>query len=426
MTIVYDIRQEQLAGQKRRGKPLGNRWVALGCCPFELYGQADVFHDAPIYAGNYPRHAVSSEFWADNGRFFMDLRHYEPNIGYFADKFNRKWIIVGSLLVGAVVDYALGFAGTYQQIFALRSIMGVSEALYIPAGLSLIADYHGPNSKSFAIALHMTGIYTGQALGGFGATFAQAFSWQAAFHSFGLLGMGYAVILMLFLKEKPNRGVKGGDSIANSENKVNVRSSFSKLFSNHSFWLLLFYFALPSLPGWAIKSWLPTLFSTNLHIPMSQAAPMATVTIAIASFVGVLIGGKTSDVWVQKNLRGRIYIGATGLFLMIPSLILLGFGHSLLSFLTAAACFGVGFGLFDANNMPILCQFVPKKNRATAYGLMNMTGVSAGAFITNLLGKSTDSGHLGSGFAMLSVVVALLLVVALIFLRPKAVDCIEY
>ena len=48
--------------------------------------------------------------------------------------------------------------------------------------------------------------------------------------------------------------------------------------------------------------------------------------------------------------------------------------------------------------MPILCHFVSRKQRATAYGVMNMIGVSAGAFITHLLGRWGDSGNLGIRF----------------------------
>jgi uncharacterized membrane-anchored protein len=76
--------------------------------------------------------------------------------------------------------------------------------------------------------------------------------------------------------------------------------------------------------------------------------------------------------------------------------------------------------MFDANNMPILCQFVSSKYRATAYGLMNMAGVFAGAFITDLLGKSTDAGNLGKSFAMLSGIVLIALIIQLYFLRPDA------
>ena len=111
--------------------------------------------------------------------------------------------------------------------------------------------------------------------------------------------------------------------------------------------------------------------------------------------------------------------------LTIPALLFIGFGHSLFAVIGAAFCFGFGFGMFDANNMPILCQFVSKKYRATAYGLMNMVGVFAGAFITDLLGKSTDKGNLGKDFAMLAGIVLVALIIQLSFLRPKANDFTE-
>jgi len=75
--------------------------------------------------------------------------------------------------------------------------------------------------------------------------------------------------------------------------------------------------------------------------------------------------------------------------------------------------------MFDANNMPILCQFVSSKYRATAYGIMNMVGVFAGAFITDLLGRSSDAGNLGKDFAMLAGIVLIALIVQVSFLRPK-------
>ena len=82
-------------------------------------------------------------------------------------------------------------------------------------------------------------------------------------------------------------------------------------------------------------------------------------------------------------------------------------------------CFGIGYGIFDANNMPILCQFISPRYRATAYGIMNMTGVFAGAAITDILGKSTDAGNLGHDFAMLAGLVLIALLIQVIFLRPK-------
>jgi ACS family D-galactonate transporter-like MFS transporter len=346
-----------------------------------------------------------------------------PVSGIIADKLNRKWLIVGSLFVWSAVTYAMGYATGYNQVYWLRALMGVSEALYIPAGLSLIADYHQQKSRSLAIGIHMTGLYVGSALGGFGATIAAAYSWHTTFHYFGLIGIVYAFVLVFFLFEKKASEQKKLDTdLKGTKEKGSVFKGLGLLFTNISFWIILFFFATISLPGWATKNWLPTLFSDNLGISMEQAGPLATITISMSSLLGVIFGGILSDKWVVKNVKGRVYTSAIGLSLTIPALLLIGFGNSLFHIVSAALCFGIGYGMFDANNMPILCQFVSSKYRATAYGVLNMTGVGCGALVTSILGKYADEGTLGNGFAMMAGVVLVALLVQIIFLRPQVND----
>ncbi|HMM01393.1 MULTISPECIES: MFS transporter [unclassified Dysgonomonas] len=345
-----------------------------------------------------------------------------PLSGIIADRLNRKWLIVGSLFTWSAVTLLMGYATSFDQLYILRAVMGISEAFYIPAGLSLIADYHQGKTRSLAVGFHTTGVYLGQALGGFGAVVAGSFSWQMTFHTFGLTGIIYCIVLILFLKEHKAYTVK-------PEEKKSIKKEFSAmlkglgiLFGNISFWVILFYFSAPSLPGWATKNWLPTLFSTSLNIDMEDAGPMATITIAMASLVGVLIGGYLSDKWVQQNIKGRIYTGVIGLALTLPALLLLAFGNSLVIIVAGAIFFGFGFGMFDVNNMPILCQFVSPRYRATGYGLLNLAGISAGAVITNVLGKSADAGNMGRDFALLAIVVLIAIILQLTILKPTAIN----
>jgi len=345
-----------------------------------------------------------------------------PFAGLIADRINRKWLIVTSLAVWSGVTLTMGYATTFNQLYALRAVMGISEALYIPAGLALIADYHTGSTRSLAVGIHMTGLYAGQALGGFGATVAGSWSWQTAFQSFGLIGVLYSVILVLFLYEKRPETVVTAEKLQPASRLKSVGNSLSMLLGNFSFWVILFYFATPSFPGWGIKNWLPTLFSESLNIEMSVAGPMSTILIAFASFLGVLTGGILADRWVGKNVRGRIYTGAIGLTLTIPALFLLGFGNGIVSIAGGGVLFGLGFGMFDANNMPILCQFVSPRHRAAGYGLLNMSGVFAGALVTSWLGKSADAGSLGPDLALLAVPVAVAIALQLYVLRPAVTD----
>ncbi len=343
-----------------------------------------------------------------------------PVSGMVADRISRKWLIVGSLLVWSSVTYLMGIANDFDQLIWLRALMGISEALYIPAGLSLIADYHSDKTRSLAVGIHMTGLYMGQAIGGFGATVAAAFTWHTAFHWFGIIGIAYALVLAIFLKDIKREPTT--PKMGPTANSYKITKGLALLFSNIAFWVILFFFASSSLPGWATKNWLPTLYAESLNIPMSEAGPISTITIAASSFIGVIFGGMLSDRWVQTNLRGRIYTSAIGMGLTIPSLILIGVGNSFAAVVCAGLLFGIGYGMFDANNMPILCQFVSSKQRATAYGVMNMVGVFSGAAITQVLGKWTDGGQLGFGFAILGGVVFVAMMAQLILLKPKVAN----
>jgi hypothetical protein len=106
----------------------------------------------------------------------------------------------------------------------------------------------------------------------------------------------------------------------------------------------------------------------------------------------------------------------------MPALLLRGYGSGLGAIVAGGVLFGVGFGMFDVNNMPILCQFVSPRYRATGYGLLNLAGISAGAFITDFLGKSADHGHMREDMAMLSVVVFVAIVLQLTLLKPRTVN----
>lgn len=348
-----------------------------------------------------------------------------PISGIIADRLNRKWLIVISLFVWSGVTFAMAYAQNMDQLYFLRAVMGVSEAFYVPAALSLIADYHQGKTRSLAIGFHTSGIYLGQAFGGFGATIAAVTSWQFTFHTFGLIGMVYSLILILFLREKKTYIVDSTEKRSLGKELSLMGKGLTMLFTNIAFWVILFYFSAPSLPGWATKNWLPTLFSESLNMRMEQAGPLSTMTLALASLIGVLVGGYMSDRWVSKNLKGRIYTGAIGLCLTIPALVLIGYGSGLFMIVSGALLFGLGFGIFDVNNMPILCQFVPSRYRATGYGFMNLAGISAGAVITNELGKALDAGHMNSVFVAMIAAVALAIFLQLTVLKPKAVDMTE-
>eukprot|EP00042_Codosiga_hollandica_P030961 m.183843 g.183843 ORF g.183843 m.183843 type:complete len:302 (-) comp53510_c0_seq1:1026-1931(-) len=90
-----------------------------------------------------------------------------PLAGILADSLDRRRLLAASLFVWSLTTWLTGQIESFRGLLATRAIMGVSEALYMPSALSLIADLHEQNTRSRAIGLHQSGIHIGVLLGGF-------------------------------------------------------------------------------------------------------------------------------------------------------------------------------------------------------------------------------------------------------------------
>ena len=305
-----------------------------------------------------------------------------PLGGYLADRFPRRYVIAGSLLVWSMVTWATGHVTTYDGLLATRALMGISEAFYIPAALALIADVHSGPTRSRAIGFHQMGIYVGVIIGGFGGYAADhpTLGWRWAFEAAGVVGILYAVPLFVMLGRVSPAMPRLHDPRSPA---VAPASALRALLGNSSFVLLVLYFTLPALAAWIVRDWMPAILKAEFGIGQGLAGVSATLYWQLAAIVGALGGGWLADRWMRRTPRGRIYTSAIGTTLIVPAMFGVGYAPETGLLWVAVAfliVFGLGWGFFDANNMPILCQVVPPSLRATGYGLMNLVSISCGGF----------------------------------------------
>jgi MFS family permease len=345
-----------------------------------------------------------------------------PIGGFIADKFNRRWVVIGSLFVWSAVTWATGHAQTYSQMLTFRGLMGISEAFYIPAALALIADFHTGDTRAKAVGIHQSGIYAGLALGGIGGYIAETSSWRNCFTWFGLAGVLYAGVLFAALREPQNRSSRRESAPTSPRQRVTALETFLALWSQPAFWILVVYFTLPAIAGWVTKNWLPTYLADTFQLKEGPAGLSATGYIQVASFIGVILGGVIADWWMRRTARGRIFTSALGVLLLVPALFGLGFVWSITAAIAFMILFGLGWGFFDCNNMPILCQIARPEHRATGYGFMNLVSISVGAAATVALGWMRDRHIKFSVAFAVSAAVALLSAGLILLIKPRAND----
>ena len=344
-----------------------------------------------------------------------------PIGGYLADRFSRRRVIAGSLFVWSAVTWVTGHVTTYDQLLTTRAVMGISEAFYMPAALALIADFHLGPTRSRAVGFHQMGIYAGVIVGGFSGYVADSptLGWRMAFDACGIVGVLYAVPLFLFLRNPP----QSAGTIERPH--TSPAGALRELLSNGSFILLVLYFTLPALAGWIVRDWMPAILKAEFGIGQGKAGVSATIYWQAAAIVGAIGGGWLADRWMRRTERGRIFVSAIGMSLIVPAVFGLGYAPQTGLLWVAIAfliLFGLGWGFFDSNNMPILCQIARPNLRATGYGLMNLVSISCGGFADWGFGILRDRKVPLFGIFGIFASAAVLSIVLVLLIRPRNTD----
>ncbi len=367
------------------------------------------------------------------GQFKWVYAFLSPVGGLIADRLSRRFTVCGSLFVWSAVTWWTGQVTTYHELLWARSLMGISEAFYIPAALALIADYHAGPTRSRAVGLHQTGIYLGVIAGAFGGFvadtqavqvtavaqngtahgFAVAVGWRFAFTACGVVGMLYAVPAVLLLKDPP-RG--------NTAGRGDLFRDLIELFTSVSFILLVLYFTLPAMAGWVVRDWMPAILKEQFTLLQGWAGVAAIVPYQLAAIVGAFAGGWAADGWVRRTARGRIYVSAIGMGLIVPAIYGVGNAPTIGVAVTFLTLFGLGWGLFDGNNMPILAQITKPELRATGYGVMNLVSIGCGGLADWGFGALRDRQVPSNLIFSLLAAAAVVSVVFVLLIRPRPVE----
>jgi predicted MFS family arabinose efflux permease len=341
-----------------------------------------------------------------------------PFAGFIADRFTKSRIIIGSLFVWSGVTWLTGQATTYNELLVSRALMGISEAFYIPAALSLIIDYHQGRTQSLATGMHMVGVMVGQSLGFIGGWIAEEYLWSHVFNVFGIIGILYSVFLIFTLKEPPADFVKS--PAEKEKSSVRLLEAMMALFGKRSFVYLLCFWGMMGIVSWLVMAWLPTYYKEQFHLSQKMAGVYATLYMYLPSIIGLLLGGSLADQWSKTSPYSRISVPIIGLSVAAPCIFLAS--NSPILFM--AVIFFMVYSLtrmpVDSNLMPVLCMVVDGRYRATGYGLMNMFATciaGVGVYATGVLRDSQIDLRVIYQIASLSIIAC----IGLLFLVKRDV-----
>lgn len=339
-----------------------------------------------------------------------------PIAGQIGDRFSKRWLVAMSLLLWSGVTALTGAAHSAAMILTCRALTGVTESLFVPAAVALLANAHRPQNRSRAFALYGTGQLAGIVLGGwYGGFMAQEFQWRLAFYSLGLIGILYCYPYFRFLKS------------FKEEAHVETRKSGSTLAVTAlaripTYLVLCIVSGIFNLTLWLLYTWLPNFLFEKFSLGLADAGYTATVYLQSASLAGMLAGAAAADYLYRWIRSSRFWLIFTGLLLGAPCVHLIGNSDSLLATKLAAIAFGLCGGLAMANLYISSFDVVPSDTRASAVAFMNLAGYLTSGFAPLLTGmwKQSIGIHRMMSYASVLLVAAALLLLAGIKFRFPA------
>jgi MFS family permease len=337
-----------------------------------------------------------------------------PIAGYVADRVGKRPVIIASLLIWSVATFVTGIVHSFEGMLVARATLGVSEAFYMPAAVALIVEYHRGPTRSRATGLHLSGVYVGSALGGLGGAFAEVFGWRTGFLIMGAIGVAYALVLMIFFP-RPAQEIE--PATPKPEERIALAGpragAFASLLTTRGFLFLLAMNLLNGAAYWPVRNWLPEFFHSELGVSQAWAGVYGPMAFNGAAFAGMLIASHISDWWSMSNERARALVPAIGFMIAAPCLFTVGATTYVPLILACVLASGMSQGFLDANLMPAACTVTGFHQRATAYGLLNFVGTTAGGVMTYVGGMLKDQ-HVP--FSTMFQVASLLIFVAGLFL----------
>jgi MFS family permease len=348
---------------------------------------------------------------------------FGPMAGLIGDRLRRKTLIITGLVFWSLITLATAASTTYTHLVIFRALEGFGEAFYFPASMSLLSDYHGPATRSRAMALHQSSVYAGTIAGGsISGLLGQHYGWRSSFYLFGASGILYGVLLLLCLRE-PARAPVAATNEARADLKTtaaNVFATVRELFGNPMVRLLTAVFVGANFVAMIFLTWMPSFLYQKFNMSLAMAGLSGTAYLQIASVVGVVSGGVLADKLARRYAGGRMMTQAAGLLLGVPFIFIAGWTLSVPLLIVALAGFGYFKGIYDANIWASLHDVVRPERRASAVGFMNSIGWLGGGVAPVAIAAASERFGMSASISANSIIYLLVALLMMVGIRRLA------
>ncbi len=232
------------------------------------------------------------------------------------DRWSRKYMIAIMVAAWSIITFVCAFAENYNQLLLLRALIGIGEAAYAPAAVSLLSKSFPARHRAKYIGIFDAAAPLGVALGMIvGGYIGMIYGWR---HAFGIVAIPGIICAILALR------IRDYYSIPIYKQSQRVPFSVSQIFEIlriKTLWFVSIAFSCMVGINTAVLDWAPSFFMRVHSLTQAQAGYMSAI-IAITALLGAPLGGFIADSWAKTQPYAKIYVSAivtlsAGIFLVL-------------------------------------------------------------------------------------------------------------
>lgn len=324
-----------------------------------------------------------------------------PVAGWLADRGRAGRLVWASVVLWSAATIGCALAGSVWVFLAWRAMIGLTEALYFPAALKLLAARYAVETRSRALGFHQSAMYVGVMAGGwFGGWAADGIGWRSGFGVAGAAGLLYSALLW-----------RPVGSVSTAE-EAKETGDWRSLFRNGRYLALAMAFGAFNAVQWVVLAWYPTFLQDRFRLSMTESGWNATVFVQLSLVAGIFTGGMMADWWRHRRPLARLQVAALGVMGSGPLGWAIFHATSLEEARLASAGFGFFAGWLATNAFSGAYDVTPEKTRGLAGALLNMSGGLSASVMIYAAGVYRES----IGFAPLVAITGTAAVAAAVLL----------
>jgi MFS family permease len=326
-------------------------------------------------------------------------------LGVWADRGIRKNIVAFCVGLWSIATSLAGFTQNLFQLFSMRAILGIGEAGYAPASLSLLGDFFSKAHRGRVLSYWSIGTLIGAAIGvALGGRVADTLGWRWAFYIVGVPGI-IAALLAWRIKE-PERGVfdkevQEVDEIDSMQEHGKIGKGFlsiaHQLFQIPTYWVLLgaLIFSFFTIGGTSF--WLTTYLARDFGLSLTKAGSISGIVLVTSGLVGTVVGGWLADFMQRRRPEGRLFTCMLGFLIGAPLVLVALFIHTLPLFITVFVVAAISLNFCTGPLNAVIQDVIAPNMRATAVGLALLLAHLLGdAAAPTLIGLISDNSSLNT------------------------------